>query len=185
MLAASTLEAMSVNGSTMPDTMPDLGLLNEELEASQLLDVQEELEDGELESSVDEGILDEPEPFVCSICKADLVGTEPYDKYIKKSYECMTDDQHNYCNPCAYKSMMNTKYCPSGKRCRYPGGAAPWSWHRDVLIECSITYVMENFGDIETFQCPACALHCATREDLGVHQLACEPPTKKTRNFLQ
>ena len=68
MLAASTLEAMPVSGSTMPD----LSLFNEEHEASQLLDVQEELEDGELESSVDEDILDEPEAFVCSICKTDL-----------------------------------------------------------------------------------------------------------------
>ena len=52
--------------------MPDLGLFNEEYEVSQLLDVQDELEDGELESSVDEDILDEPEAFVCSICKTDL-----------------------------------------------------------------------------------------------------------------
>ena len=57
--------------------------------------------------------------------------------------------------------------------------------HRDVFIECSISYVMKTFGNIETFQCPACALHCATNADLCVHQLACQPPTKHLdRDFL-
>merc|ERR1712015_512298 len=95
------------------------------------------------------------------------------------------DEQHVYCNPCTYTSMLTNKYCPSGDKCKYPAKAAPWNWHKDVVIECSLTYIMEKFGVIETFQCPACAIHCPSREALERHELACEPPTKKLdKKFL-
>ena len=165
MMATSPLEAMPAKGSIMPADSN----LNEEYEANQLLDTEDKLEDGEIESSVDKGILDEPAPFLCTICKADLTGTASYEKFIRKSYECMKDEQHNYCNPCAYKSMLTSKYCPSGNKCKYPAKAAPWNWHRDVIIECSLTYVMEKYGVIETFQCPACAIHCPSKEALDRH----------------
>ena len=150
-------------------------MLNEEYEASQLLDAPCELEEGELESEVDEDILDEPEAPTCFTCKTDLEG--------RTTYGCMSEDMHIFCNPCTYKSLMKTKYCPSGGWCKFPGIAAPWSWHKDVIVECSWAYIRESnvrkpFGKIETFQCPACAMHCETKPDLALHQLACEPPTK-------
>ena len=180
MEAEKTLEAEPISGTSKLDQgtrEPDLGMLNEEYEASQLLDVPYELEEGELESEVDEDILDEPEAHTCFKCKMDLEG--------KTSHGCLSDEMHNFCNPCTYESMMNTKYCPSGGRCKFPGAAAPWHWHKDVVEKCSRTNITKALGNVETFQCPACALHCATKPDLALHQMACEPPTKQLdRNFL-
>ena len=84
-MATSPLEATPAKGNPISSD----STLTEEYEAHQLLDTDGELEDGELESSVDEGILDDPAPFICSICKADLTGTASYEKHIMKSYECV------------------------------------------------------------------------------------------------
>ena len=136
---ASNLEATPAKGD-------NLDVDHEDYDVCQLLDSESGLEDGEIESSVDEALLDEPTPLLCSICEENLWGMATYEKYIKKSYECMSNELHVYCNPCTYKSMLKTKYCPSGKKCNYPAKAAPWSWHRDVVIECSLTYVIQHHG---------------------------------------
>ena len=101
---ASNLEATPAKGD-------NLDVDHEDYDVCQLLDSESGLEDGEIESSVDEAILDEPAPLLCSICKENLWGMATYEKYIKKSYECMSNELHVYCNPCTYKSMLKTKYC--------------------------------------------------------------------------
>ena len=92
---ASMLQATPAKGDNLSDDSKD----HEDHDACQLLDSESELEDGEIESSVDEAILDEPEPMLCNVCKVNLWGMATYEKYVKKSYECMTNKLHVYCNP--------------------------------------------------------------------------------------
>ena len=98
------LKAEPVSGICKPaqgTREPVPGKHSEEYEVSQLLDDPYDLEDGELESDVDEKILDEPEALSCFKCKMDLEG--------KTSYGCLSNDMHNFCNPCTYKSLRSTK----------------------------------------------------------------------------
>ena len=71
---------------------PVHGNIMQEDEVIQLLDVEDDLEEGELPSDIDEAILDEQESTTCSNCEVWI----RYDD----SYICMADRKHIFCNKC-------------------------------------------------------------------------------------
>ena len=162
MLRAMTTKP--VNGTVKPAQgaiEPVPGMCMEEDEVIQLLDYPDDLEEGELESDVDEALLDEPELIPCSKCNVEMMR--------EASYACLTNKRHNFCNTCTYDSLTGSKYCPSGDRCKYPKKAVPWHWTKEVIEECSKTHIWRTYGNIKTYRCPACSLHCPTSFELAKH----------------
>ena len=76
--------------------------------------------DGATASEVNESLLnesDEQEAIKCTGC-----GIQCIDYY---ATFCKVDNSHNYCPWCTYQLMKESKYCPSGKKCKKVGKAGP------------------------------------------------------------